>query len=466
METTVSSRRSTGTAVAIAELRATTTGRITVPGDPGYDRARTVVYQRDRWPAAVVRARNTTDVVRTVRVAREHGMALAVRGGGHSPAGHGTTDAGIVLDLGDLKDIDIDVRGRTAWAGAGLTAGEYTAAVGAHGLATGFGDTGSVGIGGITLSGGIGLLVRRHSLTVDNLLAADVVTADGELRRVDAETHPDLFWAIRGGGGNFGIATRLRYRLHEVDTVVGGTMILPATPRILAAFLSAADDAPESLTTIVNVMPAAPHGELIIRATLVHAGGVRAGEHAVARFRALSEPLVDTVRPIRYQELLPPGDGGPHPTGAHRTMFLDDVDAESILAHLRRSDAPIPIVQLRVLGGAMARVPAGDTAYAHRTPRLLANVAALSGCPDELPARQAWVDGLTEELHRLDGVAAGFLGDEGQARVRAAYPAPTWQRLAETKRRYDPTNLFRLNQNIPPAPAPSVGGTSGAFACT
>ena len=446
-----SRRTTTGTAIAIAELRATTTGRITVPGDPGYDRARTVVYRRDCRPAAVVRAHDTADVVRIVRVAREHGMELAVRGSGHSPAGHGTADRGLVLDLGGLKGIDIDVRGRTAWAGAGLTAGEYTTAVGAHGLATGFGDTGSVGIGGITLSGGIGLLVRRHGLTVDNLLAADVVTADGELRRVDAETHPDLFWAIRGGGGNFGVATRLRYRLHEVGTVLGGMMILPATPRILATFLAAAHDAPESLTTIVNVMPAAPHGRLIIRATLVHAGDVRAGEHVVAPFRALC-PLVDTVLPVRYQELLPPGDGGPHLTGAHRTMFLDDVDAESILAHLRRSDAPMPVVQLRVLGGAMARIPTDATAYAHRTPRLLANVAALSNRPDELPARQAWVDGVTDALHRRDGVAVGFLGDEGPARVRAAYPSPTWQRLTETKRRYDPTNLFRLNQNIPPAP--------------
>ena len=183
----------------VRELRATVTGRVIEPGDVDYDRARTVCYGIDRRPAAVVRARDAGDVARTVRLAREHDLELAVRSGGHSPAGHGTTDGGIVLDLAGLKGVEIDVRRRTAWAGAGLTAGEYTAATAVHGLATGFGDTGSVGVGGITLSGGVGYLVRKHGLTIDNLLAADVVTADGELRRVDASTHPDLFWAIRGG---------------------------------------------------------------------------------------------------------------------------------------------------------------------------------------------------------------------------------------------------------------------------
>jgi len=176
----------------LGELHAVVTGRVIAPGTVDYDRARTVSYGIDRRPAAVVRARSTADVSRVVRLAREHGRELAVRSGGHSPAGHGTTDGGIVLDLAGLKGVDIDARRRTAWAGAGLTAGEYAAATAAHGLATGFGDTGSVGLGGITLSGGIGYLVRAHGLTIDNLLAADVVTADGELRRVDASTHPDL----------------------------------------------------------------------------------------------------------------------------------------------------------------------------------------------------------------------------------------------------------------------------------
>ena len=238
----------------LGALRAVVAGRVIAPGTVEYDRARTVSYGIDRRPAAVVRARSAADVSRVVRLAREHGLELAVRSGGHSPAGHGTTDGGIVLDLASLKDLDIDARRRTAWAGVGLTAGEYTAATAAHGLATGFGDTGSVGLGGITLSGGIGYLVRAHGLTIDNLLAADVVTADGELRRVDARTHPDLFWAIRGGGGNVGVATRLHYRLSEVDIVTGGTLVLPATPQTLVRYLAEALAAPEQLTTIATVM--------------------------------------------------------------------------------------------------------------------------------------------------------------------------------------------------------------------
>src|SRR3712207_7222544 len=220
--------------VSIPGLRAVFDGRVISPDDDAYDSARGVFYgDTDRHPAAIVRARDASDVSRTVSLAREGGLELAVRGGGHSPAGHGTTDGGIVLDLSGMKNIDIDVPGRTAWAETGLTAGEYTAAAGAHGLATGFGDTGSVGIGGITLGGGIGYLVRKHGLTIDDLLAAEVVTADGELLRVDAERHPDLFWAIRGGGGNFGVVTRFQYRLHQVDTIVGGMLVLPATPEVI-----------------------------------------------------------------------------------------------------------------------------------------------------------------------------------------------------------------------------------------
>ena len=432
----------------VRELRATVTGRVIEPGDVDYDRARTVCYGIDRRPAAVVRARDAGDVARTVRLAREHDLELAVRSGGHSPAGHGTTDGGIVLDLAGLKGVEIDVRRRTAWAGAGLTAGEYTAATAVHGLATGFGDTGSVGVGGITLSGGVGYLVRKHGLTIDNLLAADVVNADGELRRADPRTHPDLFWAIRGGGGNVGVATRFHYRLHEVDTVIGGTLVLPATPRTLTRYLAEAQAAPEQLTSVVTVMPAG-NGAFVLRATLVYAGGLRDGERAVAPFRRLAEPISDTVGPARYQDLLVPA-GGEHQTWAHRTMFLDDVDVDAagaLLAGLRESDSPMSLAQLRVLGGAMARVPADATAFAHRAAPILASVAALDRHPG---SREAWVDRAAGSLRPRGGAAAGFLGDEGRAGVRKAYPGRTWDRLAGVKRRYDPTNLFRLNQNVPP----------------
>src|ERR687894_1370849 len=222
----------------IREFASNVRGQLIRPGDGGYDEARAVFYGGiDRRPALIVRAKDATDVSRVVALARESGLELAVRSGGHSVAGHGTTEGGIVLDLSEMKGLEIDVEGRTAWAETGLTAGEYTNAAGAHGLATGFGDTGSVGIGGLTLGGGAGFLVRKYGLTIDDLVAAELVTADGELLRVDTETEPDLFWAIRGGGGNFGVATRFQFRLHPVDTVVGGMLILPATPELIAAFV-------------------------------------------------------------------------------------------------------------------------------------------------------------------------------------------------------------------------------------
>jgi FAD/FMN-containing dehydrogenase len=243
--------------LSIPELRAELTGRVIAPDDAGYDEARTVfVGGIDRRPAVIARIANAADVSRVVSLARETGMELAVRGGGHSTLGHCVSEGGIVLDLSDMKALEMDFEGRTAWAEAGLTAAEYTSAAGAHGLATGFGDTGSVGIGGLTLGGGLGFLLRKHGLTIDDLLAAEVVTADGELLAVDDETHPDLFWAIRGGGGNFGVATRFRFRLHEVPSIVGGILMLPATPDVITSFVAEAEAAPEELTTIANVMKA------------------------------------------------------------------------------------------------------------------------------------------------------------------------------------------------------------------
>ena len=331
---------------AIRELSSEVRGQLILPGDAGYDEARTVFYGGiDRRPALIVRAKDATDVSKVVALARESGLELAIRSGGHSVAGHSTTEGGIVLDLSEMKNLEIDTEGRTAWAETGLTAGEYTAAVGAHGLATGFGDTGSVGIGGVTLGGGVGYLVRKHGLTIDDVLAAEIVTADGELLRVDAESHPDLFWAIRGGGGNFGVVTRYHYRLHEVSTIVGGMLVIPATPEVIASFIAEAEAAPEELSTIANVMvappmpflPAEAHGQLIIMAMLVYAGEVGEGERAIAPFRALAEPIADMVRPMPYPEIYPPEEGEYHPTAAARTMFVDKIDrdvAEMIVEYL------------------------------------------------------------------------------------------------------------------------------------
>jgi FAD/FMN-containing dehydrogenase len=449
--------------LSISKLRTTFKGRVITPDDVSYDKARTVFYGGfDRKPAVIIKVADAAEVARVVSLARETRLELAVRSGGHSNAGYGVTDGGIVLDLSGMKDLKIDTQGRTAWAETGLTAGEYTIAAGQHGLATGFGDTGSVGLGGLTLGGGIGYLVRKHGLTIDNLLAAEVVTADGQTLNVDEKNHADLFWAMRGGGGNFGVATRFQFRLHAVDQIMGGMLILPAAPDVVASFIAEAEAAPEELSTIANVMTAPPmpflpkeaHGKLVIMAMLVYAGKVGAGERVIAKFRSLATPLADMVKLMRYPEIYPPEDGSYHPVGAVHTMFIDHIDrqvAETILDHIKASTGSMAVTQLRVLGGAMARVSADATAFAHRKSRMMVNLAALYEKPEEKEIHEAWVTKFASAIQQSDkGAYVNFLADEGEARVCAAYPGPTWKRLQEIKSRYDPTNLFRLNQNVPP----------------
>jgi FAD/FMN-containing dehydrogenase len=448
----------------IADLRADLNGGVIAPDDPGYDDARSVFFTGfDRRPAAIVRAAGASDVSRVVNLARETGAELAVRSGGHSRAGHGTSEGGIVLDLSEMDAVEIDAEGRTAWAETGVTAGAYTKATGEHGLVTGLGDTPTVGVGGITLSGGIGYLVRKNGLTIDDVLGAEVVTADGELLEVDEENHPDLFWALRGGGGNFGVATRLRFRLHEIDAVVGGMLMLPASVEVVTGLVAAAEAAPEELSMIANIMKAPPmpfvpadqHGKPVVLALMVYAGDGEAGERAIAPIRALATPLVDMVRPIRYPEMYE-GPEGPAPAVAAGTNVLVDALApgavEAILEHLETSTAQMAAVQVRVLGGAMARVPDDATAFGYRGARMMMNVAAMYESPEEGPEHEAWASSLAAVLS--DGTPAayvGFLGDEGEDGVRRAYPPATLERLAEVKRRYDPDNLFRLNLNVTPA---------------
>jgi FAD/FMN-containing dehydrogenase len=288
------------------------------------------------------------------------------------------------------------------------------------------------------------------------------VTADGRLRRVDAETQPELFWALRGGGGNFGVVTRLKYRLAPLDTVLGGLLVLPATPDVIAGFVAAAEAAPDELSTIANVMLAPPmpliraelHGSPVIMARMVYAGEVEAGERALAPFRALAEPIADLLRPIKYPELFP-AEERDGIVAVSRVMFAGSVgmrQAEAILERVRESPATMAACELRVLGGAMARVPADATAFAHRQSRIMINVAAIyDPSTSERADHIAWARALSAELDDGDpGAYAGLLADEGAARVRAAYPGATGERLAAVKAAYDPDNVFRLNQNIAP----------------
>jgi FAD/FMN-containing dehydrogenase len=450
--------------IPVSNLRAELNGKVIAPDDPRYDDARGVFFTGfDRRPAAIVRVADAADVSRVINVARGTGAELAVRSGGHSRAGHGTSEGGIVLDLSEMNAVEVDADRRTAWAETGVRAGDYTRATGAHGLATGLGDTASVGVGGITLGGGIGFLVRRNGLTIDDVLGAEVVTADGELLRVDEGDHPDLFWALRGGGGNFGVVTRLLFRLHEVDQVLGGMLMLPASADLITGLIAAAEAAPEELSIIANVakapplpfVPAEHHGKPIVIALMVYAGDLEAGQRAIAPIRALATPLADMVRPVHYPEMYD-GPEGPRPGASAGTNVLTDGlapgAAEAILEHLETSTAPMAGVQLRVLGGAMARVPDDATAFAHRGAKMLVNIAAMYANPDEEPEHEAWAgDVVAAVADGGDGAYVGFVGDEGNQGVRRAYPDATLERLAKAKRRYDPDNLFRLNLNVAPA---------------
>jgi FAD/FMN-containing dehydrogenase len=361
--------------------------------------------------------------------------------------------------------VEIDADSRTAWADAGVLAGEYTSATHAHGLVTPFGDTGSVGVAGITLGGGVGWLVRKHGMTIDSLLAVEIVTADGRRRIASAVEEPDLFWAVRGAGANFGVVTRLQFRLHPLGDVLAGDILLPATRDVLRSLVPVLLAAPDELTAMPTIMLAPPdpaipdehRGRPVVYLSVAWSGAPDAGERALAPLRALGSPISDTVTRKPYPDLFTPADPDEGPTWAisSRALFLDALDdamIDVIERRLTEPGAPEAIVQLRVLGGAMARVPGDATAFGWRDrPALLWLIT-----PDKDLARaaanEAWTAAFRAELP-ADGTATyvNFMGDEGTDAVRDAYPASSYARLRELKRRYDPDNVFRANHNIRPA---------------
>ena len=427
-----------------------------------YDDARHTFYHGlNRRPALIARPASDDEVAEVIAAARETGMQLAVRSGGHSAVGYGVWDDSLVLDLSAMKAIDIDLEQQTAWAETGLTAVEFTTATSEHGLVVGFGDTGSVGIGGITLGGGVGLLHRSQGLTLDSVLAADIVTADGRQLRLDETNYPDLFWAIRGGGGNFGVVTRFRYKLHPVNRVVGGMLAFPATPDVAEAVLAKAMMAPEELSGEVTMMTMPRltdveprfYGQVMVGIIMVHSGSVEEGKQLFDEFRAISPPIIDTVQAMPYAAMLQ----GPEPPQPHfaadRTWFSDGIDTEAmgrIIDGFTGASAPLRVVQIRPLGGAVARVASDATAFAHRNRNLMVYVGAGYSSPDDRDRHEAWVDSIVNAVGGGESAYVGFMSDADEAQVRAAYPGDIWDRLRVIKSRYDPENLFRLNHNIPP----------------
>ena len=450
---------------------ATTTfqGELLRPGDDDYHEARKVWNGAiDRRPALIARCASAADVAAALRLGRERDLPLAVRGGGHSIAGLSVNDDGLVIDLSPMRAIEVDPGARTARAGGGVLWGELDAATQAHGLATVGGIVTHTGIAGLTLGGGIGWLMRRHGATVDNLLAADVVTVDGDLLRASEDENPDLFWGLRGGGGNFGIVTSFEYRLHEVGpTILGGPLYfaLEDGPEVLRFYRDFIADAPDELTTILNLRMAPPlpfippefHGQPVVTIAVCHVGDLERGEALLDPLRRCATPLVDAVTPRPYvelQQLFNPAvpHGWHYRWRSWELPPLTDGAIDTLVDQAARITSPRSYIIVFQLGGAVGR-PEHDTAYNQRDAAHDVNINAvwLEGDP-EADRHVQWVRDCYAALepHSEGRVYVNFLEDEGQDRVRAAYGPVKHDRLKALKRRYDPENLLRGNQNISP----------------
>jgi FAD/FMN-containing dehydrogenase len=449
----------------IDTLRSRLRGQLITPDAADYDDARSVLYFNvDRQPRAIVRAADVQDVALVVRYAGERNLPLAVRSGGHSLAYLSVIDDAIVVDLSQMARVSIDPEARIARVQPGATSGALAGPANDYGLALSTGDTHSVGMGGLTTGGGIGFMVRKYGLAIDNLLAAEVVTAAGEIVTASPEDHPDFFWAIRGGGGNSGIVTEFVFRLVPVAQILGGELMLPASREVLRGYLDYAASAPDDLTTIANLIyaPPAPHvppervGELVLSILVCWTGDIPAGEQALAPLRALATPVADAVAPMPYPQIyrFTEHQAAPH-AASIRMMFADELSDEALdaaLSAMQRASSPFSLIQFRGLGGAMARVANDATAFAHRQRRFFVAIIGLWLDPTQDAAvHEAWTAALWRRIRREGcGVYVNFLEVEGPDRVREAYPPATYARLAAIKRRYDPQNLFRFNQNVPP----------------
>jgi FAD/FMN-containing dehydrogenase len=444
-------------------------GEILRLGDAGYDDARRIWNGViDRRPAFIARCRTTAEVSAAVRFAADNGLLLAVKGGGHSIPGWSVCEGGLMIDLSLMKAVQVDAERRVATAEPGLLLREYDAATQALGLASPGGEISHTGLAGLTLGGGIGWLSRRYGLACDNLLEAEVVLADGSVVTASEQQHADLFWALRGGGGNFGVVTRFTFRLHPVPPMMAGFVMYPAAAatEVLGHYEELSRGAPEALSLVaalVNAPPAPfvpPDLQLqpVVAIAACHVGPANEGEDAVQRVRRFGKPAVDTFAVQRYVDIQQWFDAGvPHGLHYHcRSEWLRPLDGNALqaLAHAGASrTSPMSQVLVRHMGGATARVPADATAFRFREAQHILTIAACwepgSAAPEQ---HREWCRGAWASLRPASagGSYVNHLTDEGEDRTREAYGPATWEKLVAAKRRYDPTNLFRMNQNIDP----------------
>ncbi len=456
---------------ALRELGESFRGELVRPADPSYERQRRVWNGSiDRSPALIARCAGVGDVISAVRFARDAGLEAAVRSGGHSFPGASVCDGGVVIDLGLMKGIRVDPQARTARAQAGVLWGELDRETQAFGLATTGGIVTHTGVAGLTLGGGIGWLQRKHGLTIDQLLSADLVTADGQFVKASAAENTDLFWGLRGGGGNFGIVTEFEFRLHPVGPIVfAGPIFWPMekAPELLRFYREWSAEAPDELMTIVVQRKAPPlpfvppqlHGRLVVAVVCCYCGPVEEGEAVVRPLKAFDSPVLDLCEPKPYVthqamfDLSFPHDWWYYMRACDVAALSDDV-IDVAVDHARQIGSPLTAFPIWQLGGAVGRVADDETAFNGRAAGHTFNITGMTATAEGFDEEKEWVRRFWSALEpHHTSVYVNFLMEEGQERIRQAYGAQKYERLQALKGKYDPDNFFCRNQNIPPKPS-------------
>ena len=444
----------------VAQLRGRFSGHVLEPGDPSYEEARRIHNGLiDKHPALIARCQNTADVVDAVNFGRDHGLEVSVRGGGHNVAGRAVTEGGLMIDLAPMKGTYVDPTRGTARAQGGVTWREYNRATHVHGLATTGGMVSTTGIAGLTLGAGLGWLMGKYGMAIDNLLAVELVTADGQVRTVTEEADAELFWGLRGGGGNFGVAASLEYRAHPVSTVLGGLVAYPLADavRVLGALRAVAAELPDECIVAAGLVPSPDgSGEKIVVVGVCHCGEIEKGKRDVQVLRSAATPLLDIIDPMPYPVLNTLLDDA-YPRGARsywKSAFFKEFDDEAVevmTAAFQKAPSAMSNFILEHFHGAVTRVGPTETAYPHREPGYNLIVISQWLDPTEDEANISWARETFGALapYMADANYVNYLGHDEGDRVRAAY-GPNWERLVDLKRRVDPDNFFRLNQNIDP----------------